>query len=223
MRLSPCCAKGHLNLHVLMRLLGSITRVYCSAIFSCVHEATRHINGPTRNTACNRARHPLPATAARFITGLTTESDIPAKGTSLDGLLNQTSLMDVPFRAFQRQETLIYLAAMDDPSAIDDPDSRVAFQSYPSQSSEYYAHFNDVSDGCSRNAMQVRNARPRPIKRDIAGCLRKDLTEHFLRNVVAAALLASAFDLNTSDRIATRRFNCTSLLHLVLSTNQLST
>lgn len=67
----------------------------------------------------------------RYITGFTSETSLPAVGTSLDGLLNRTALMDVPFRGLQRQEALIYLAGLDNPSLPDDPDESVAFQAYP--------------------------------------------------------------------------------------------
>lgn len=67
----------------------------------------------------------------RYITGFTSETSVPATGISLDGLLNRTALMDVPFRGMQRQEALIYLTGLDDPSLPDDPNTSVAFQAYP--------------------------------------------------------------------------------------------
>lgn len=67
----------------------------------------------------------------RYITGLNTEASFPAVGSLLDGLLNRTALMDVPFRGMQRQGELIYLAALDDPSLPDDPNTSVATQVYP--------------------------------------------------------------------------------------------
>ncbi|CAM9127088.1 unnamed protein product [Scytosiphon promiscuus] len=66
-----------------------------------------------------------------YISGFTSDTSPPAVGDSLDGLLNRSALMDVPFRGMQRQEMLIYLAALDNPSLPDDPDTSVAFQAYP--------------------------------------------------------------------------------------------
>ncbi|CAN0020957.1 unnamed protein product [Scytosiphon promiscuus] len=54
--------------------------------------------------------------------------DFPEAGSSLEGLLNRSSLMDVPFRGLQRQHDLIYLAALDDPS---EPETtQINFQTY---------------------------------------------------------------------------------------------
>ncbi|CBJ25694.1 ATP-binding region, ATPase-like [Ectocarpus siliculosus] len=66
-----------------------------------------------------------------FITGFNSSTDLPAAGSSLDGLLNRTALMDVPFRGMQRQQKLAYLAALDNPSLPDDPDESANFQAYP--------------------------------------------------------------------------------------------
>lgn len=69
------------------------------------------------------------ALLSRYVPGLDPGS-FPAVGSSLDGLLNRTALMDVLFRGMRREE-LMYLAALDDPSLVDDPDSSVVLQVYP--------------------------------------------------------------------------------------------
>ena len=66
---------------------------------------------------------------SRYVPGLDPGSS-PAVVSSLDGLLNRTALMDVLFRGMQREE-LMYLAALDDPSLVDDPDSSPVLQAYP--------------------------------------------------------------------------------------------
>ncbi|CAM9362022.1 unnamed protein product [Ectocarpus fasciculatus] len=66
-----------------------------------------------------------------FITGFNSSTDLPATGSSLDGLLNRSALMDVPFRGMQRQQSLVYLAALDNPSLPDDPDESANLQAYP--------------------------------------------------------------------------------------------
>ena len=65
----------------------------------------------------------------RYVPGLDPRSS-PAVGSSLDGLLNRTALLDVLFRGMPRED-LMYLAALDDPSLIDDPNSSVVLQAYP--------------------------------------------------------------------------------------------
>lgn len=69
------------------------------------------------------------ALSVRYVPGLDPGTS-PVVGSSLDGLLNRTALMDVLFRGIPR-EGLMYLAALDDPSLIDDPDSPVVLQMYP--------------------------------------------------------------------------------------------
>lgn len=101
-----------------------MSRMYCSIA----------ANPPSHLAACLSCLTPCPVNVyenGRYISGFTSETSAPATGDSLDGLLNRSALMDVPFRGMQRQEMLIYLAALDDPSLPDDPDTAVAFQVYP--------------------------------------------------------------------------------------------
>ncbi|CAN0020887.1 unnamed protein product [Scytosiphon promiscuus] len=64
-----------------------------------------------------------------------------AAGSSLEGLLDRSSLMDASFRGMQRQHDLVYLAVMDDPSAPDT--SKINFQSYPGRSVSSYVNFTN--------------------------------------------------------------------------------
>lgn len=81
----------------------------------------------------------------RYATGLDPGTS-PAAGSSLDGLLNRTALMDVPFRGTQRQE-LMYLAALDNPALPDDPNSTAVLQAYPAYDmlEAGFATFNEVT------------------------------------------------------------------------------
>ena len=65
------------------------------------------------------------------------------RNSSLEGLLNRSSLMDVQFRSMQRQHTLIYLASIDDPSAAADELSSVNMRAYAGFNMEDagYRHF----------------------------------------------------------------------------------
>lgn len=85
--------------------------------------------------------------ATRFIANNNSEASFPVIGSPLDGLLNRTALMDVPFRGIQRQEHRVYLAALEDPSLPDDPHTSVAFQSYPAHDmlEAGLTTFNDVT------------------------------------------------------------------------------
>ncbi|CAM9357367.1 unnamed protein product, partial [Hapterophycus canaliculatus] len=81
-----------------------------------------------------------------YISGFTSETSPPTAGDSLEGLLNRSALMDVPFRGMQRQEVLTFLAALDDPSLPDDPDKYVAFQAYPAYDMSDLTTYNDEED-----------------------------------------------------------------------------
>lgn len=74
----------------------------------------------------------------RFITTLGKGEYPPAKG-SLGGLINRSSLMDVPFRGMQFQNELIYLAALEHPSATV---SDINIQSYRGRDTTYYLNFS---------------------------------------------------------------------------------
>ncbi|CAM9102277.1 unnamed protein product [Ectocarpus fasciculatus] len=58
-------------------------------------------------------------------------SDAPEAGSTVEGLLNRSSLMDVAFRGMQRQHLLIYIAALEDPTPAEGVVSYIDFQSYP--------------------------------------------------------------------------------------------
>ena len=48
------------------------------------------------------------------------------RNSSLEGIINRSSLMDVPFRSMQRQHEIIYLGSIDDPSAAADDELSAA-------------------------------------------------------------------------------------------------
>lgn len=63
------------------------------------------------------------------------------RNSSLEGLLNRSSLMDVPFRSMQRQHENIYLGSIEDPSADDDELSAANMQAYAGFNMEEYRYF----------------------------------------------------------------------------------
>lgn len=81
-------------------------------------------NGVIRNR-----KTALPLPLARFLNGFGV-GEVPEAESLAEGLLNRSSLMDVPFRAMQRQHQLVYLAALEDPSPADGTVSDINMQSY---------------------------------------------------------------------------------------------
>ena len=65
----------------------------------------------------------------RFVSGLGLGED-PEADSAIEGLLNRSSLMDVPFRGMQDQHLLVYLASLEDPSSAEDTVSDINMQSY---------------------------------------------------------------------------------------------
>ncbi|CAN0322734.1 unnamed protein product, partial [Laminaria digitata] len=56
--------------------------------------------------------------------------ELPVADSTLEGLLNSSSLMDVPFRGMQQQHLLVYLASLEDPSPVAGEVSGVNMQMY---------------------------------------------------------------------------------------------
>ncbi|CAM9752851.1 unnamed protein product, partial [Hapterophycus canaliculatus] len=83
--------------------------------------------------------------SSRFIPEFASD-EFPEAGSSLEGLLNRSSLMDVPFRGIQRQHDRLYLAALDDPSAP--TTSQINFQSHAAQdmSGDVYVKWGETED-----------------------------------------------------------------------------
>lgn len=86
-------------------------------------------------------------------------ADAPEAGSTVEGLLNRSSLMDVAFRGMQRQHLLIYI------SALEDPDSTVVsyidFQSYPDFNMSHEGYLKWGEDAVSANE-EYTNAMSRP-------------------------------------------------------------
>lgn len=78
----------------------------------------------------------------RFIPGLAEDQNL-TPGNSLEDLVNRSSLMDVLFRGMQRQNTLMYLAALDNPSAPEGNVSDINMQSYEGKNKDSYLGFTD--------------------------------------------------------------------------------
>ncbi len=85
---------------------------------------------PKDSNGTEQSLHPTTINLARlrFVPELD-EAEVVPEASSLGGLLNRSSLMDVPFRGMQRQHLGVYLAALDDPSA-EGLDSQINFQTY---------------------------------------------------------------------------------------------
>lgn len=73
----------------------------------------------------------------RFITTLG-QGEYPLSGSPLEDLINRSSLMGVPFRSMQLQNELLYLGALEDPSATV---SDINMQSYMGRNTTYYLNF----------------------------------------------------------------------------------
>lgn len=72
-----------------------------------------------------------------------------AQDSTLGGLLNRSALMDVPFRGMQRQHTLVYLAALEEPGSTG-LDTQINFQGFPGADQPEYEDFgvDGVSNSC---------------------------------------------------------------------------
>ncbi|CAM9867934.1 unnamed protein product [Ectocarpus sp. 4 AP-2014] len=58
-------------------------------------------------------------------------AEAPEAGSTVEGLLNRSSLMDVAFRGMQRQHSLIFISALEDPTGAEEVVPYIDFQSYP--------------------------------------------------------------------------------------------
>ena len=70
-----------------------------------------------------------PPAVSRFVPGFDI-GEVPVADSALEGLLNSSSLMDVPFRAMQQQHLLVYLASIEDHSPAEGEVSGVNMQMY---------------------------------------------------------------------------------------------
>ncbi|CAM9313400.1 unnamed protein product, partial [Laminaria digitata] len=79
----------------------------------------------------------------------------PVAGSTLEDLLNSSSLMDVPFRGMQRQHLLVYLASLEDPSPAAGGVSGVNMQMYAAFDMEA-AGYLDFGEGqvCDERATE---------------------------------------------------------------------
>ncbi|CAM9481056.1 unnamed protein product [Pylaiella littoralis] len=82
-----------------------------------------------------------------FIPGLAV-AEVPEAGGSLDGLLNRSSLMDVPFRAMQRQHRLVYIAALDNPYPAEGVVSQINMQGFAAFNMTSYLDYGLINNNC---------------------------------------------------------------------------
>ena len=92
---------------------------------------------------------------SRFISGFDI-GEVPVADSALEGLLNRSSLMDVPFRGMQDQHLLVYLASLEDPAPAAGVVSGVNMQMYAAFDMEE-AGYLDFGEGQVKQRTMVAN------------------------------------------------------------------
>lgn len=84
-------------------------------------------------------------------------NQVPTANSSLEGLLNRSSLIDVPLLGMQRQHELAYMAALDDPSPAAGDVSDINFQAYAGFNMEA-SGYRDFTEVCAEGPPEIVRA-----------------------------------------------------------------
>lgn len=136
------------------------------------------------NQASSRCSTPCPV-LFRFIPEFGAEA--PEAGSTMEGLLNRSSLMDVAFRGMQRQHSLIFIAALEDPTA-----ERVVpyinFQSYPDFDMSHEGYLKWGENAVSTNE-EYTNVMSRTCLSNYNSCARSNDAQTYIRSIGTLTIL----------------------------------